>query len=93
MSDPVRHLQALINHYCRLGYYQHVLNVCSRYKQQHGDDPIFSLWRGFAHAMLGNVGDAISELHRLKMRREISVAVIQALIISHSQSIQSGIHD
>lgn len=46
-------VQALINHYARIGFYRHIKNVCDEILRKQGNKPVLVFWKAYGSAMEG----------------------------------------
>ena len=76
---------ALINYYCRCGYYRHAQTVCNEVLKKRSNDPTMLFWRAVSMLKEGSTNEAVRELEGLSRRADgqLQLPVKIALLHAH----------
>ena len=76
---------ALINYYCRCGYYRHAQTVCNEVLKKRANAPMMLFWRAVSMLKEGSTNEALRELEGLSRRADgqMQLPVKIALLYAH----------
>ncbi|XP_053120307.1 tetratricopeptide repeat protein 21B isoform X2 [Hemicordylus capensis] len=77
---------ALINYYCREGYFRHVQTVANEGIKLFGSDPVFIFYRAYGILMEGRIQEALAELESVKTKQDVSLCTMMAQIYAQKKS-------
>ncbi|BBN03618.1 hypothetical protein MPTK1_2g24910 [Marchantia polymorpha subsp. ruderalis] len=80
MADDV---QAMIFYYARIGYGQHIQNLCSKHLQKRPKDAVLIFWHAFGLILEGSYADALQELQGVSEQRDVEVVAVAAMLHAH----------
>ncbi|NXA46707.1 TT21B protein, partial [Nothocercus julius] len=78
--------QALLNYYCREGYFHRVRAAAEEALGRLGSDPVLLFYRAYGALRSGDIQDSIRQLESIKNKQEVSLCTMMALIYAHRKS-------
>ncbi|XP_030344690.1 tetratricopeptide repeat protein 21B isoform X2 [Strigops habroptila] len=78
--------QALLNYYCREGYFHHVRAAADEALGRLGSDPVLLFYRAYGALREGDIQEGIRQLESIKNKQEVSLCTMMALIYAHKKS-------
>uniref|UniRef100_A0A8C6YVJ4 Tetratricopeptide repeat domain 21B n=1 Tax=Nothoprocta perdicaria TaxID=30464 RepID=A0A8C6YVJ4_NOTPE len=78
--------QALLNYYCREGYFHGVRVAAEEALGRLGSDPVLLFYRAYGTLRAGDIQDSIRQLESIKNKQEVSLCTMMALIYAHKKS-------
>uniref|UniRef100_A0A8B9G8L9 Tetratricopeptide repeat domain 21B n=1 Tax=Amazona collaria TaxID=241587 RepID=A0A8B9G8L9_9PSIT len=77
---------ALLNYYCREGYFHHVRAAAEEALGRLGSDPVLLFYRAYGALREGDIQEGIRQLESIKNKQEVSLCTMMALIYAHKKS-------
>ncbi|XP_061199524.1 tetratricopeptide repeat protein 21B isoform X2 [Neopsephotus bourkii] len=78
--------QALLNYYCREGYFHHVRAAAEEALGRLGSDPVLIFYQAYGALREGDIQEGIRQLESIKSKQEVSLCAMMALIYAHKKS-------
>ncbi|KAM9549015.1 tetratricopeptide repeat protein 21B isoform 2-T2 [Guaruba guarouba] len=78
--------QALLNYYCREGYFHHVRAAAEEALGRLGSDSVLLFYRAYGALREGDIQEGIRQLESIKNKQEVSLCTMMALIYAHKKS-------
>ena len=75
---------ALVNYYCRAGYYRHAQTVCNEMLKKRSNDPQMLLWRAFSMLKEGQASEAVRERETLARKADMQTALPVKIALLHA---------